>query len=72
MTKTEWLVEDARLLQVSPFIHHAVIITDNINHPAAKQIEIVLHAQNPAVLVSHAPNVNAAMTQIRRVASVGI
>lgn len=71
MTKAESLVEDTKLLQVSPLIHHAAIITDNINHPAVKQLETILHAQNPAVLVSHAPNVNSAMTRIRRIASVG-
>ena len=70
VSKASALVEDVPLLRVSPFVYHAVIVTDNIEHPVVKQVARVLHAQNPAALLSHAPDIDHAMIKIRRTEAV--
>jgi hypothetical protein len=71
VTKASGLIEDAPLLRVSPFIHHAVIVCDDIENPVVKQIARMLHNQNPSLLLSHAPDIEHAMIKIRRTEAVG-
>jgi hypothetical protein len=71
MTHAESLLEDAALLRVSPFIHQAVIVTSDINHPAVKQMEHILLAQSPTVALSHTSDIAHAMIKIRRGVTVG-
>jgi hypothetical protein len=71
VTNANALIEDVPLLRVSPFIHLAVIISNDIDNPIVKQIARMLHNQNPALLLSHAPGVEHAMIKVRRTESVG-
>jgi hypothetical protein len=71
VTNANALLEDVPLLRVSPFIHHAVIISADIENPVIKQIARMLHNQNPALLLSHAPDIDHAMIKVRRTEAVG-
>ena len=71
MTQAEALLEDAALLRVSPFIHQAVIVTNDINHPAVQQMEHILLAQSPTIVLSHAADAHHALIKIRRGVVVG-
>jgi hypothetical protein len=71
LTKADAPLEDVALLRVSPFIHHAVIVTHDSQHSVVKQMARILHTQNPAMFLSHAPDMTHAMLKIQRTAAVG-
>lgn len=59
------LIEDAALLCVSPFIHHAVIVTEKPKQSVVRQLQHLLHAQNPEIIFSHTNDVPLATAKIR-------